>query len=140
METPDIIVGEVEEAIASQLADLIGSGATLQTGIGGVPSAVVELLAKGSGGDYGVHSEMFTTGLMRLHEAGKISNKKGIFDGVSVATFAMGSRELYDWLDGAESKLRLFREQRKRRDWAKEGEGGFVGGLGRLMGRGGTGG
>jgi acyl-CoA hydrolase len=102
LETPDIIVGEVEEAIASQLADLIGSGATLQTGIGGVPSAVVELLAKGSGGDYGVHSEMFTTGLMRLHEAGKISNKKGIFDGVSVATFAMGSRELYDWLDDSE--------------------------------------
>ncbi|MFP6656485.1 MAG: acetyl-CoA hydrolase/transferase C-terminal domain-containing protein [Myxococcota bacterium] len=102
-EVPDIKVGEVEESIAARLVDLIESGATLQTGIGGVPSAVVELLAKGSGGDYGIHSEMFTTGLMRLHEAGKISNKKGIFDGLSITTFAMGSRELYEWLDGAEA-------------------------------------
>ena len=50
------------------------------------------------GGGYGVHSEMFTTGLMRLHQAGKVANQKGLYDGVSVATFAAGSRELYDWL------------------------------------------
>ncbi len=43
---------------------------------------------------------MFTTGLMQLHEAGKISNRKGQFDGVSVATFAGGTKELYRWLDG----------------------------------------
>ena len=43
----------------------------IQTGIGGIPGAVASLLAEGSGGDYGVHSEMFTTGLMRLHKAGK---------------------------------------------------------------------
>jgi acyl-CoA hydrolase len=42
---------------------------------------------------------MFTNGLMRLHDAGKITNKKGIFDGVSVVTFALGSAELYRWLD-----------------------------------------
>ena len=75
-------------------------GATLQTGIGSVPSRIVALLAEGDGGDYGVHSEMFTTGLMRLHEAGKVSNRKGQFDGVSVATFAAGSEDLYDWLRG----------------------------------------
>ena len=47
------------------------------------------LLADGPGGDYGVHSEMFTTGLMRLHEAGKVTNaNKGINEGVSVCTFA----------------------------------------------------
>jgi acyl-CoA hydrolase len=97
---PDVVAGEAEVAIASQLATFIGPGATLQTGIGGVPNAVVELLANGSGGDYGVHSEMFTTGLMRLHEAGKVSNKKGVFDGMSITTFAMGSIELYEWLDG----------------------------------------
>jgi acyl-CoA hydrolase len=45
---------------------------------------------------------MFTDGLMRLHEAGKVSNRKGIFDGVSISTFAMGSRALYDWLDRRE--------------------------------------
>ena len=58
------------------------------------------LLAEGDGGDYGIHSEMFTTGLMRLHEAGKVTNRKGQFDGVSVATFAAGTEELYEWLDG----------------------------------------
>jgi acyl-CoA hydrolase len=44
---------------------------------------------------------MFTDGLMRLHLAGKVSNSnKGIFDGVSVTTFALGTADLYDWLDG----------------------------------------
>lgn len=100
---PDQVAGEVETSIAKELAHFVRSGATLQTGIGGVPNAVVELLASGSGGDYGIHSEMFTTGLMRLHEAGKITNQKGIFDGVSITTFAMGSRALYDWLDGCEA-------------------------------------
>ncbi len=101
-ELPDVPGGAVEEAIASQVARFIEPGATLQTGIGGVPNAVVALLAQESGGDFGVHSEMFTTGLMRLHEAGRISNRKGTFDGVSITTFAMGDRALYDWLDGNE--------------------------------------
>ena len=43
---------------------------------------------------------MFTTGLMLLHEAGKVENRKGQFEGVSVATFAAGTEELYGWLDG----------------------------------------
>lgn len=103
IELPDGPTGQIETSIASHIEPFIESGATLQTGIGGVPNAVVELLAKGQGGDYGVHSEMFTTGLMRLHEAGKISNRKGIFDGMSISTFAMGSRALYDWLDGGDA-------------------------------------
>jgi acyl-CoA hydrolase len=45
---------------------------------------------------------MFPTGLMRLHEAGKVTNRKGINDGYSITTFAAGTRELYDWLDGRE--------------------------------------
>lgn len=91
--------GPVEAAIAKFITPYIEEGATLQTGIGGVPNAVVEMLASASGGGYGIHSEMFTTGLMRLHQAGKVSNDKGIFDGVSITTFAMGSRALYDWLE-----------------------------------------
>ena len=63
-----------------------------------MPSVVATLLAEGDGGGYGIHSEMFTTGLMRLHQAGKVTNQKGTYDGVSVATFAAGTRELYDWL------------------------------------------
>ena len=58
-------------------------------------------LAHGSLGGFGIHSEMFTNGLMRLHQAGKVTNDaKGVFDGVSVTTFALGSAELYSWLDG----------------------------------------
>lgn len=93
-------VGPVDRAIAAHVQPLVPDGATLQTGIGGIPSTVVGLLAHGDGGDYGIHSEMFTTGLMQLHQAGKVSNAhKGQFDGVSITTFAAGTPELYDWLD-----------------------------------------
>lgn len=95
---------EVERAIARQAAAFVSDGCTLQTGIGGIPSAVATLLAEGPGGDYGVHSEMFTTGLMRLHQAGKVSNeRKGIYPGLSISTFAAGIPELYSWLDGNEA-------------------------------------
>lgn len=90
---------EVDAAIAENVRAFVPDGATLQTGIGSIPSRVATLLAEGPGGDYGIHSEMFTTGLMRLHQAGKVTNQKGQWDGVSVATFAAGTRELYDWLD-----------------------------------------
>jgi acyl-CoA hydrolase len=96
---PDTEPNDVERAIADRVREFAVDGATLQTGIGGVPNAVAGLLAHGSGGDYGIHSEMFTTGLMQLHRAGKVSNRrKGIFDGYSVTTLAMGTRELYEWL------------------------------------------
>jgi acyl-CoA hydrolase len=101
-EIPDRAPSEIERAIATVASHFIPDGATLQTGIGGIPSAVAELLAAGDGGDYGLHSEMFTTGCMQLHKAGKVTNRKGIYDGVSIATFAGGSRALYDWLDGNE--------------------------------------
>jgi acyl-CoA hydrolase len=91
--------GEAQRAIAENARRYIPEGATLQTGIGAVPSTIAGLLAEGDGGDYGVHSEMFTTGLMQLHKAGKVSNRKGLYDGVSVATFAGGTTELYEWLD-----------------------------------------
>ncbi len=90
----------VEQAIAEHISGMIPDGATLQTGIGAVPNVVASLLAEGSGGGYGVHSEMFTTGLMRLHEAGKVTNaNKGQFHGKSITTFAGGTAELYRWLD-----------------------------------------
>jgi acyl-CoA hydrolase len=97
---PEPAPSDVERAIAEHVRRYIGDGATLQTGIGGVPGQVVSLLAEGPGGDYGIHSEMFTTGLMRLHRAGKVTNRKGLYDGVSVCTFAAGTQELYEWLDG----------------------------------------
>jgi acyl-CoA hydrolase len=100
---PDQKPSAVERAIAAHVREYAQEGCTLQTGIGGVPNAVVELLSEGRVGDYGIHTEMFTTGLMRLHQAGKVTNRKGVYDGVSVATFALGTRELYDWLDGQEA-------------------------------------
>ncbi len=94
----DLPPTDVDRAIAEHVRSFVPDGATLQTGIGAVPSTVAALLAEGDGGDYGVHSEMFTTGLMHLHLSGKVTNHKGVYDGVSVATFAAGTRELYDWL------------------------------------------
>jgi acyl-CoA hydrolase len=92
---------EVEEAIAAYALPFIPDGATLQTGIGGIPNTIASALAEGPGSGYGIHSEMFTSGLMRLCKAGKVTNDhKGVYDGYSVTTFAAGVPELYEWLDG----------------------------------------
>ncbi|MDY6998698.1 MAG: acetyl-CoA hydrolase/transferase C-terminal domain-containing protein [Actinomycetota bacterium] len=100
LELPESPPTDTDTAIARHAVEFIGPGATLQTGIGSIPSQIAALLAEGDGGDYGLHSEMFTDGCMQLHEAGKVSNaSKGAFDGVSVTTFAFGSAELYAWLD-----------------------------------------
>ena len=92
---------EIDEAIAEVARSFITDGATLQIGIGAVPNIVATKLAEGPGGGYGIHSEMFTDGLMLLHQAGKVTNDaKRLFNGVSITTFALGSAELYAWLDG----------------------------------------
>jgi acyl-CoA hydrolase len=99
----DVPVTDIETAIAAFAMPFIADGATLQTGIGGIPNAIATALAEGDGHGYGVHSEMFTSGLMRLHQAGKVTNEnKGIFDGYSITTFAAGVPELYEWLDNNE--------------------------------------
>jgi acyl-CoA hydrolase len=103
LELPGGDVGptDADKAIARHAVEFVPSGATLQTGIGSIPNQIATLLAEGDGGDYGLHSEMFTDGCRHLHQAGKISNaRKGQYDGVSVTTFAFGSAELYEWLDG----------------------------------------
>jgi acyl-CoA hydrolase len=86
--------------IAEFAATHVPDGATLQTGIGAVPNLVARMLAKGDGGEYGVHSEMFTDGLFELMAAGKVTNtKKSINRGTSVITFAAGTRDMYDFMD-----------------------------------------
>jgi acyl-CoA hydrolase len=91
---------DVDRAIAENAVAYLPSGVTLQTGIGSIPNQIATLLAEGDRGEYGLHSEMFTDGCMRLHRAGKVTNtRKGQYDGVSVTTFAFGSTELYTWLD-----------------------------------------
>ena len=96
----DPAASDADRAIAEIARGFIPDGATLQTGIGAIPSLIATLLAEGEGGGYGIHSEMFTTGLMRLHQAGKVTNlNKGEFEGSSITTFAAGIPELYEWLD-----------------------------------------
>lgn len=98
---PDAEPTPEERAIAAIACGYIADGATLQTGIGTIPSVVAATLATGDGGGYGIHSEMFTDGLRLLHQAGKVTNDaKGVYPGVSVSTFCLGSAELYRWLDG----------------------------------------
>jgi acyl-CoA hydrolase len=98
---PEAPLNDVEVAIAQHARRFVVDGSTLQTGFGSIPSAIASVLASADGGDYGIHSEMFTTGLMRLCAAGKVTNAcKGIHQGRSITTFAAGEAELYQWLDG----------------------------------------
>ncbi|MBX3026749.1 4-hydroxybutyrate CoA-transferase [bacterium] len=96
---PDIAIGDADRTIGASVESLVPDGATLQFGIGAIPNIVAQLLADGRKGDFGIHTEMFVDGIMRLHAAGKITNHKGVFDGFSIATFGAGSGELYRWLD-----------------------------------------
>ena len=97
---PDGQASPEELAIARQVVERILPGAILQFGIGAIPDEIGRILAEQSGGGFGIHTEMISDGVMRLHEAGKVTNRKPLYDGVTVATFALGSTQLYRWLDG----------------------------------------
>lgn len=91
-------ISEVESAIGKNVAELVEDGACLQMGIGGIPNAVLAEL--GSHKDLGIHTEMFSDGLLPLIESGVVNNKKKQMDiGKCVASFLMGSQELYDFVD-----------------------------------------
>ena len=97
---PAAVPSPEEIAIAEHATALVEDGATLQLGIGGIPDHIAKILASGAKGDFGIHTEMIADGAMHLHRAGKVTNRKGLYDGLSVGTFAIGSPELYRWLDG----------------------------------------
>jgi acyl-CoA hydrolase/GNAT superfamily N-acetyltransferase len=87
---------EVSRQIGMHVAQLIPDGATLQTGIGRIPDAVLAQLTEHH--DLGVHTEMFSDGVMRLVEAGVITGRrKTLLPGKLVTSFIMGSRALYAW-------------------------------------------
>ncbi len=91
-------IGPVEEAIGKNVASLIRDGDTLQLGIGAIPDAVLKFLKDKK--DLGIHSEMFSDGVVELAEAGVITNaKKTLHPGKYVATFLMGTQRLYDFVD-----------------------------------------
>lgn len=95
---PDGEITEKDKIIGNLIAERINDGDCLQLGIGGIPNAVANALMHKK--DLGVHTEMLTTGFMKLYKAGAISGKfKKTHPGKMVACFALGTRELYDFLD-----------------------------------------
>ena len=98
IELPTVSADETSLAIARHVAALIDDESTLQLGIGKIPNAVLSLL--GERKNLGLHTEMFSDGVVDLCEQGVITNeKKGLLPGKAVASFAMGSKHLYDYLD-----------------------------------------
>ncbi|MDF2698674.1 MAG: ach1 [Haloplasmataceae bacterium] len=97
-EVTDVEPNEKDLQIGSLIAGYINDGDCIQLGIGGIPNAVTASLFNKK--DLGVHTEMLTTGFMKLAKAGVITGKKKTINkGKMVATFAFGTRELYEFLD-----------------------------------------
>ena len=87
-----------EREIGHLVSQLIEHGSTLQMGIGAIPDAVLAEL--GNKLDLGVHTEMFSDGLLPLLEGGVVTNRyKKVYPGRTVTSFAMGSQKLYDYVD-----------------------------------------
>ena len=99
---PDLPMGggdpdPVVDQIAKNIADLIPDGATMQMGIGAIPDAVLQYLYDRQ--DLGVHTELFSDGVIDLVEAGVLTNaRKTLHPGKIVAGFILGTKRLYDWV------------------------------------------
>ncbi|MGL6199715.1 MAG: acetyl-CoA hydrolase/transferase family protein [Lachnospiraceae bacterium] len=91
-------ITDLEKAIGKNCASLIKDGDCLQLGIGSIPDAVLLFLKEKK--DLGIHTEMFSDGVVELFEAGVINNKKKtLHRGKMVATFLMGTQRLYDFVN-----------------------------------------
>jgi acetyl-CoA hydrolase len=89
---------DVVEKIAGFIAELIPDGATMQLGIGAIPDAVLKYLHHKK--DLGVHSELFSDGVIDLVNAGVITSaNKSLHPGKIIAGFMLGSKNLYEWAD-----------------------------------------
>ena len=89
---------ELEHSIGKHVAGLVEDGATLQMGIGGIPNVVLDNLVNHK--DLGIHTEMFSDGILKLVESGALTGaKKKVKPGKIVSCFAVGSQKLYDFLD-----------------------------------------
>jgi 4-hydroxybutyrate CoA-transferase len=97
-EVPPPELSDIERAIGKYCAELIEDGATLQMGIGAIPDAVLGAL--GGHQNLGIHTEMFSDGAIDLIESGVINGlHKRSHPGKVVATFVMGTRRMYDFID-----------------------------------------
>ena len=91
-------LSDTEIAIGKNVAALVEDGACLQMGIGGIPNAVLAQL--GNHKDLGVHTEMFSDGILPLVEKGIVNgSRKQIDKGKMVASFLMGTKAVYDFID-----------------------------------------
>jgi 4-hydroxybutyrate CoA-transferase len=91
-------IGDVARAIGRSVADLIENGSTLQMGIGEIPDAVLLFLKEKR--DLGIHTEMFSDGVVELFEAGVITGEaKTLHKGKIVSSFVLGSKRTFSFLD-----------------------------------------
>lgn len=105
-EVPPPELSETERSIGNFIAAMIEDGATLQMGIGAIPNAVLASL--GGHRDLGIHTEMFSDGLIDLVESGVVNGvKKAKHPGKVVAGFVMGTRRIYDFIDDNPQVLML---------------------------------
>ncbi|GAB4429054.1 MAG: acetyl-CoA hydrolase/transferase C-terminal domain-containing protein [Anaerolineales bacterium] len=89
---------DVVEKMAGHIAALIPDGATMQLGIGAIPDAVLKFLFDKK--DLGIHTELFSDGVIDLVNAGVLTNaQKTLHPGKIVAGFVLGTKRLYDWID-----------------------------------------
>lgn len=97
-EAPPRPLNNVERAIGRHVAGLVEDGATLQMGIGAIPDAVLQALVHHK--HLGIHTEMWSDGVLPLIESGAVDNSlKRVHPGKIVSGFLMGSRRLYDYVD-----------------------------------------
>lgn len=108
-ELPEVICSEANELsmrIAAHCAELIEDRATLQMGIGSIPDAVLASLTNHK--ELGIHTEMFSDGIIPLIEKGIVTNQhKKKHKGKTVTSFLLGSRKLYDFVDDNPSVVAL---------------------------------
>ena len=99
VEVPTPVPSEVDTKIGNFIANEIPDGATLQIGVGGIPNAVINALRNHQ--HLGLHTEAITDGVLPLIEKGIIDNsQKKILPGKSVGSLVLGSKHLYDYIDG----------------------------------------
>ena len=99
VEVPTPVPSEVDTKIGNFIANEIPDGATLQIGVGGIPNAVINALSNHQ--HLGLHTEAITDGVLPLIEKGIIDNsQKKILPGKSVGSLILGSKHLYDYIDG----------------------------------------
>lgn len=93
-------ITEIDRKIATNILPHIVDGATLQLGVGSMPNALGELLAESDLKDLGMHTELCSDAYLSLYKAGKLTNRrKSIDKGKGVFGCAVGSSELYEWID-----------------------------------------